>query len=77
MIFSRQVLNDIYSRRALAVSREAYHLYCNVRAQPQNNGIVNISVQIKEPYKEQARQVFLEFWNYFLDVSCKQYLETV
>jgi hypothetical protein len=44
MEHARPVDNGIYSRRALAAAREAYAEYCVVRATPESNGLVTISV---------------------------------
>jgi len=33
-------------------------------------------VQLKPEYSDEARQVLLEFWNFFLDSSCKHKLES-
>ena len=77
VILAREVINDFYSRKALAASREAYYRYCEVGVRPQSNGILNITVKVNNEYKKQARQILLEFWNYFLDTSCKQYLESI
>ena len=73
----REITNDFYSRKALAASREAYYIYCEVIVRPQNNNILSVTVKVNNKYKKQARQVFLEFWNYFLDASCKQYLDSI
>ncbi len=77
MELTRQIDNSIYSRKALAATREAYRSYCNVQVRPSNDGKVGVTVEVMDEYKEQQRQVILEFWNYFLDTSCKQHLESV
>jgi len=77
MELTRRIDNSLYSRKALADTREAYRPYCNVVVQPESSGSVSITVTVKGEYKAQARQVALEFWNYFLDTSCEQSLESV
>lgn len=76
MNFTRHIDNAIYSRKALADVREAYGKYCTVRATPGANGDVAVSVTVKQEYIAEARQVILEFWNYFLDSSCKHKIES-
>ena len=75
MEFTRYIDNGLYSRKALAQAREAYHQYCTVRAQPQATGEVAITVSVKPEYRAEARNVTLAFWNFFLDTSCKDRLE--
>jgi hypothetical protein len=76
MEFTRHIDNGIYSRKALAEAREAYGKYCSVRANPASSGDVAVTVLLKQEYKGEARQVILEFWNFFLDSSCKHKLES-
>lgn len=76
MEFTRHIDNDIYSRRALAEVREAYGKYCTIRATPGASGDVAITLLLKQEYMSEARQVILEFWNFFLDSSCKHRLES-
>lgn len=75
MDFTRRIDNSIYPRKALADARKAYDQYCTVRAVPCNNGIVDITVSVKREYKQDARQIILEFWNYCLDTACQQRIE--
>jgi hypothetical protein len=72
---TRQVDNDIYSRKALAAAREAFASYCTVWAIPGQSGTVAITVSVRPEFERDARQVVLEFWNYFLDSSCQLRLE--
>ena len=76
MEFTRNIDNKIYSRKALAEAREAYGNYCTIRATPAEGGGVSVTVQLKPEYRNEARQVILEFWNFFLDSSCKHKLES-
>jgi len=76
MNFTRTIDNQIYSRKALAVVREVYGKYCTTQIEPLANGEAAVTVHIKTEYYGDARQVFLEFWNYFLDISCKQKIES-
>jgi len=75
MEFTRTVDNDLYSRKALAAAREAYREYCVVRVTPAPEGLADITVQPHRQYEAEARQVILEFWNFFLDTACQQRLE--
>ena len=74
MTTARHIHNSIYTRRALASTREVYNAYCDVRVRPEEDGRVEIVLTVKPEFREQARQVILEFWNYFLDLSCQQHL---
>jgi hypothetical protein len=76
MEFTRQIDNSIYSRKALAAARDAYRPYCEVVVKPGIDGKVGITVAIKDEHREQDREVVLEFWNFFLDTSCQQRLES-
>ena len=75
MAFVREIDNSIYSRKALASTREAYHTYCDVHAVPLPNNRATISIAVKNAYVADSRQIILEFWNYFLDSACKDHLE--
>lgn len=77
MEFKRRIDNAIYSRKALADARDAYSKYCTVRAIPSTDGLVEISVTVKDEFKPEAQRVVLEFWNYLLDSACQQRLESV
>ena len=74
-MFVREIDNGIYTRKALSDSRDAYRLYCDVQVAPLPNNRAKVSVNVKDPYVQDARQIILEFWNYFLDSSCKTHLE--
>ena len=77
MEFTRHIDNGIYSRKALAEVREAYGKYCTIRATAGPSGDIAVTMLLKHEYKdEEARQVILEFWNFFLDSSCKHKLES-
>lgn len=76
MEFTRRIDNGIYSRKALAEAREAYGKYCTIRATPSSSGDVAVTVLLKEEYEGEARRVILEFWNFFLDSTCKHKLES-
>ena len=75
MEHTRTIDNALYTRKALAAAREAYAAYCSVRAAPRADGRVDIAVSVKADYAAEARQVVLEFWNFFLDTACQQKLE--
>lgn len=75
MEFTRCIDNAFYSRKALAEARDAYGKYCTVRATVRSDGLVGITVSVKGEYEKEARQVILEFWNYFLDTACQQHFE--
>ena len=65
---TRTVDNTLYTRRALNEAREA----CIVRATPGSNGMVGVTVTVNQEFQQDARQVILEFWNFFLDTACQQ-----
>jgi hypothetical protein len=76
MALTRRIDNALYSRKALAAAREAYAQYCSVRATPQSDGLVDVTVDVKAEYAQESRQVTLEFWNYLLDTACQQRIES-
>jgi hypothetical protein len=76
MEFTRTIDNALYTRKALADARDAYRDYCVVKTVPRSDGLADITVTVKDEYCADARQVTLEFWNYFLDTVCKQRLES-
>lgn len=75
MQLTRRIDNTLYSRKALAEAREAYREYCAVRAAAMPDGLVEITVQPHRQFESDARQIILEFWNFFLDTACEQRLE--
>ncbi len=75
MAFVRSIDNALYSRKALSAAREAFSQHCIIRAIPKTEGLVEITVEVKAEYAQEARQVTLEFWNFFLDTACQQRLE--
>ena len=77
MELTRHIDNVLYTRKALAHAREAYNKYCAVRAAQTPTGLVAITVTVKPEFQQDARQVVLEFWNYFLDTACQQRFESV
>ena len=77
MAFVREIDNGIYSRKALADTRDAYRSYCDVLATPLLNNRARVSLTVKKEYITDSRQIILEFWNYFLDSACKSHLESV
>lgn len=74
MVAVRYIHNSIYTRKALATTREVYHAYCDIKVRPEKEDRVEITLTVRPEFKGQARQVILEFWNYFLDLSCQQHL---
>lgn len=76
MEFTRYIDNGIYSRKALAEARDAYGKYCTIRSTPGPRGDLAVTMLLKHEYKGEARQVILEFWNFFLDSSCKHKIES-
>ncbi len=76
MEITRHIENSIYSRKALAAAREAFSAYCTVWAVPGEGGSVAITVSVRPEFSSDARQVVLEFWNYFLDAACQRRIET-
>ena len=76
MVFARTIDNTLYTRKALADARDAYRDFCVVKTAPHSDGLADITVTVKREYHADARQVILEFWNFFLDTACKQHLES-
>lgn len=74
-MFVREIDNGLYTRKALADSRDAYRSYCDIQVAPLPNNRAKVSLAVKDAYVQDARQITLEFWNYFLDSSCKVHLE--
>lgn len=74
-MFVREINSDLYTRKALVDSRNAYRSYCDVQVAPLPNNRAKVSLTVKSQYAQHARQITLEFWNYFLDSSCKEHLE--
>lgn len=75
MELTRIVDNELYLKKSLAAARDAYRDYCQVRATPKGYGLAEITVSVKKQYESEARQILLEFWNYFLDSACQHHLE--
>jgi hypothetical protein len=75
MKFTRHIDNALYSRKALAKAREAYLKYCTVQVAQTPAGLVGVTVTVKPEFQQDARQVVLEFWNFFLDTACQQRFE--
>lgn len=75
-MFIREVDNSIYSYLSLLDSKNAYEAYCDIQVYflPENR--FRISLIIKKEFLRDTRHIILEFWNYFLDASCKNYLES-
>jgi hypothetical protein len=76
MDFTRHIDNAIYTRKALAETREAYARYCIVRVAQAPSGLVEIAVTVKPEFQQDARQVVLDFWNFFLDKACQHQFES-
>ena len=76
MNFVREIDNSLYSRKALADSRDAYRNYCDIQVSPLPNNKAKVSLTVKSEFLTDSRQIILEFWNYFLDSSCKANLES-
>lgn len=75
MTYTRIVDAGLYTSRALAEAREAYAHYCQVRAASGERGRVTVTLEVKPEYETDGREIVLEFWNYYLDASCKKTLE--
>ncbi len=72
----REIDNLLYSRKALTVTRDVYLPYCDIQVLPLTNNRARVSLTIKSEYSEDSRQIVCEFWNYFLECSCKNNLES-
>jgi len=75
MISIREIDNGIYTRKALAETRGAYGMYCDISGQPMGDRGAKITINVKPAHQSDAKQIILELWNYFLDSSCKDYLD--
>ncbi len=75
MAFVRRIDNAFYPRKAFVKAREAYAAYCVVDVLPIDNGLVEVTVEVKPEYADDERQVTLEFWSFLLDTACEQQLE--
>jgi len=76
-MFVREVDNNLYTRKALASSRDAYRSYCDIQVSPLPDNRATVSLTVKNEFLNDSRQITLEFWNYFLDSSCQNHLESV
>lgn len=70
-IFSRNIDNSIYPKKAVADARMAYRNYCVFSIDICNNNLPKLTVKVKPKYQKNSRQIILEFWNYLLDLSCQ------
>lgn len=77
MRFARVADASVYTSRALAAAREAYAPYLTVTAKPEDHGSVRVTLMLKPGCEGDARQIVLEFWNYYLDAACQRKLEAV
>ncbi|HDL85391.1 MAG TPA: hypothetical protein ENH11_03540 [Candidatus Acetothermia bacterium] len=73
--FTRSIDNALYTRRALGEARNVFTKYCVVRATPEANGRVTVTVTVNPEFQRDTRQIILEFWNFFLDITCQQRFE--
>ncbi len=72
MEFTRVANNTIYSRRALADTRQAFREFCQISASPGTiPDTAEITVEVKEQYVADGRKIILEAWNYMLDRACQ------
>jgi hypothetical protein len=72
---TRNIDNTIYSRKAFAASREAYGPYCSASATPRADGLVAITISVREQHIPETRRIVLEFWNFFLDSATNERVE--
>lgn len=77
MAFTRHISNSVYTSDALNASIDAFFLYCSISVENQSETALSVSVLVRPEYQFQAKEITLEFWNYFLDLSCQQKLEKV
>lgn len=71
---SRSADLTIYSRNALAATQSAFKEHCRVHAISLSPNRLLISITPLKTNAEEVRTMFLEFWNYFLDQSCRERL---
>ena len=67
--------NEIYARKAVAETRNAFQDFCTVKATPIGNDQVELAFKINEAHSDKSREIILEFLNYTLDRSIQLYLE--
>ncbi len=75
MQVSRTIDHNVYPRKALAEARQAYREYCAVTIVPLSGQRVQVTISVKMAYRENAREVILEFLNYALDRSVQAHFE--
>ena len=75
-MFTREVDNSIYNYLSLLDSKNAYEAYCDVQIYFLPANKFRVSLVIRNEFLGDAKHIILEFWNYFLDASCKSYLES-
>ncbi len=77
MIFIRHINNLIYTSDALNASIYAFYPYCSISTEYLSETMISVSVSVHHEYQRYAKEIALEFWNYFLDLSCQQKLENL
>ena len=75
MHFTRRIDDCFYMQAALGEARQAYNEYCVVHSIADGDGATTVTIEINPQFSNDAKQVILEFWNFFLDSSCKLKLE--
>ncbi len=76
MRFARTIDTTIYPRGALADMRQAYRDFCSISVTPGNiPDLVDLTIDVREQYESNGRQIVLEAWNYLLDRACQIHFE--
>ena len=68
---NRIIDHRLYPRKALSAAREAYSEYCEFNIKPLSHNRASVTIQVKEKYSADSRQVILEFFNYALDSAAQ------
>ena len=72
---TREVHTKLYSRAALADTQKAFRDYCTADVHPIDDTRLMVCTTIKDDAPDRGMDILLEFWNYWLDRSCQEFLD--
>jgi hypothetical protein len=72
---TRLIDQDLYSRKAVAEARQAFRDYCSFDVSPLSENRAQITIHVRDEFKNDERQIALEFLNYLLSKSAQLALE--
>ena len=75
MAITRRISHDLYPRRAVSETRQAYRAYCTARVSPLAGNAIELALEVVPEQKNREREVVLGFFNYLLDRSAQLLLE--